>query len=79
MVGYGGDLNVPVSTIVANELTIVGNLVGTHTELEELVGLAAAGKVTLRTRQYTLEDINEAVADLRGGRILGRAVLLPST
>lgn len=79
MVGYGGDLDVPVSTIVANELTIVGNLVGTHTELEELVGLAAAGKVTLRTRRYALEDINEAVEDLRGGRIVGRAVLLPGT
>jgi NAD+-dependent secondary alcohol dehydrogenase Adh1 len=78
MVGYGGDLNVPASTIVANELTIVGNLVGTHAELEELVVLAAAGKVTLRTRQYALDDINEAVADLRGGRIVGRAVLLPT-
>lgn len=79
MVGYGGDLNVPVTTIVANELTIVGNLVGTHAELEELVGLAAAGKVTLRTRQYALDDINEAVDDLRSGRLVGRAVLLPST
>jgi NAD+-dependent secondary alcohol dehydrogenase Adh1 len=77
MVGYGGDLEVPVSTIVANELTIVGNLVGTHAELEELVGLAAAGKLTLRTRAYALEDINEAVEDLRGGRIVGRAVLVP--
>ena len=77
MVGYGGDLNVPASTIVANELTIVGNLVGTHAELEELVGLVAAGKVTLRTRQYALDDINEAVEDLRGGRLVGRAVLLP--
>jgi NAD+-dependent secondary alcohol dehydrogenase Adh1 len=76
-VGYGGTLDVPMATIVANELTVVGNLVGTHAELEELVGLAAAGKVTLRTRQYPLAQINQAVADLRDGRILGRAVLIP--
>lgn len=76
-VGYGGNLDVPMATIVANELTVVGNLVGTHGELEELVELAAAGKVTLHTRQYPLAQINQAVDDLRNGRILGRAVLVP--
>jgi NAD+-dependent secondary alcohol dehydrogenase Adh1 len=78
MVGYGGQLDIPTATIVANELTIVGNLVGTHTELEELVWLAAAGKVNLRTRRYPLDDINKAVEDLRSGRLVGRAVILPS-
>jgi NAD+-dependent secondary alcohol dehydrogenase Adh1 len=78
LVGYGGDINLPASTIVANELSIVGNLVGTHSELEELVWLAAAGKVSLRTRRYPLDDINAAVEDLRGGRMIGRAVVMPS-
>jgi NAD+-dependent secondary alcohol dehydrogenase Adh1 len=78
MVGYGGNLDVPASTIVANELSIVGNLVGTHAELEEVVGLAAAGNVTLRTRTYPLADINTAVEDLRRGQLVGRAVLLPA-
>ncbi len=77
MVGYGGDLDVSTTTIVANEISIVGNLVGTHSELEELVALAAAGDVELRTRSYPLDDINRAVEDLRGGRLVGRAVLLP--
>jgi NAD+-dependent secondary alcohol dehydrogenase Adh1 len=76
-VGYGGRLDVPLATIVANELTIVGNLVGTHAELEELVGLAASGAVAVRTRPYPLAGINEAVDDLRNGRLLGRAVLMP--
>jgi len=78
LVGYGGQLDFPAATIVANELTIVGNLVGTHAELEELVALAAAGKVSLRTRRYPLDDINAAVEDLRNGRIVGRAVIQPS-
>jgi NAD+-dependent secondary alcohol dehydrogenase Adh1 len=46
LVGYGGQINVPTTTIVANELSIVGNLVGTHAELQELVSLAAMGKVS---------------------------------
>jgi NAD+-dependent secondary alcohol dehydrogenase Adh1 len=33
LVGYGGQINVPTTTIVANELSIVGNLVGTHSQL----------------------------------------------
>ena len=77
VVGYGGTLEVPLATIVVNELTVVGNLVGTHAELEELVGLAAAGRVTVRSRQYPLAEINQAVDDLRNGRVLGRAVLVP--
>jgi NAD+-dependent secondary alcohol dehydrogenase Adh1 len=78
LVGYGGQINVPAATVVANELNIVGNLVGTHSELQELVWLAAAGKVKLRARSYPLDDINEAVEDLRSGRLAGRAVILPS-
>jgi NAD+-dependent secondary alcohol dehydrogenase Adh1 len=77
LVGYGGQINVPTTTVVANELSIVGNLVGTHAELEELVWLAADGKIKLRTRRYPLGDINEAVEDLRRGRLIGRAVVLP--
>jgi len=77
LVGYGGQITVPTTTIVANELSIVGNLVGTHAELQELVWLAAEGKVKLRARRYLLSDINKAVDDLRNGRLIGRAVLIP--
>jgi len=77
LVGYGGQINVPTTTIVANELSIVGNLVGTHAELQELVWLAAAGKIKLHTRLYPLRDINKAVEDLRRGDLIGRAVILP--
>jgi NAD+-dependent secondary alcohol dehydrogenase Adh1 len=77
MVGYGGQISVPAVTVVANELTIVGNLVGTHAELQELVGLAAAGSVNLHARRYLVDEINNAVEDLRRGRLVGRAVILP--
>ncbi|MDE2963254.1 MAG: zinc-binding dehydrogenase, partial [Acidobacteriota bacterium] len=48
--------------------------------LQDLVGavrLLAENKLKpLVTHPYPLEEINRAMADLRGGRVLGRAVLL---
>jgi NAD+-dependent secondary alcohol dehydrogenase Adh1 len=46
-------------------------------DLVELMALAARGKVTLHTQQYTLKDINQAIDDLYGGRLNGRGILVP--
>ena len=77
VVGYGGEIHIPTIDLILNEFSIVGNIVGTHSELAELMTLAAQGKVTLRTKVYPLEGINEAVDDLNHGRIQGRAVIVP--
>jgi NAD+-dependent secondary alcohol dehydrogenase Adh1 len=39
--------------------------------------LAAQGKVKLHTATYPLEAVNEAMADLDGGRLQGRGILIP--
>jgi len=57
---------------------VVGSLVGSFTELSELMALAAQGKVKLETREYSLDDVNAALADLRDGRLHGRGVLVPA-
>jgi NAD+-dependent secondary alcohol dehydrogenase Adh1 len=77
VIGYGGKVNVPTLDLIVDELSIVGNLVGNYTELSELMTLAAEGKVTLATRTYSLDDVNEAMHDLINGRLPGRAVLVP--
>jgi NAD+-dependent secondary alcohol dehydrogenase Adh1 len=78
VVGYGGTLNVPTMKIILEELNFIGNLVGTYSDLVELMVLAAHGKVHLRTRQYPLEEINTAFDDLDHGRLAGaRAILVP--
>jgi NAD+-dependent secondary alcohol dehydrogenase Adh1 len=41
------------------------------------MALAAQGKVTLHTRTYGLDEINQAIEDLYAGRIEGRGVLVP--
>jgi len=77
VVGYGGELRVPTFNLVLPEISVVGNAVGTHDDLRELVALTAAGGVSLRTRTYRLEQFADAIADLENGRMHGRGVLVP--
>ena len=78
VVGYGGELKVPTFNLVLPEISVVGNAVGTHDDLRELVALAASGAVSVRTRRYPLEAFADAVADLEHGRMHGRGVLVPA-
>jgi NAD+-dependent secondary alcohol dehydrogenase Adh1 len=57
---------------------VVGSLVGSFAELAELMALASQGRIKLETREYTLDDVNTALADLRQGRLHGRGVLIPA-
>jgi NAD+-dependent secondary alcohol dehydrogenase Adh1 len=77
VIGYGGTVTIPTLDIISTERNIVGNIVGTYNDLVELMVLAQAGKVTLHTRTYSLDDAVEALADLDAGRIRGRAILVP--
>ncbi|MGH2699963.1 MAG: NAD(P)-dependent alcohol dehydrogenase [Actinomycetota bacterium] len=77
VVGYGGSLDLLTHTVIFREINVVGNLVGTYNELAELMTLAAQGKVILHTSTYPMEAINDAIADLDGGRLQGRGILVP--
>ncbi len=77
VVGYGEHINVPTIDIISTEINFVGNLVGTYNDLAELMVLAAQGKVVLHTSKYKLDEFQPALADLAGGRVRGRAILIP--
>jgi NAD+-dependent secondary alcohol dehydrogenase Adh1 len=77
VIGYGGTVTIPTLDIISTERNIIGNIVGTYNDLAELMVLAQAGKVTLHTRTYALDDAVEALADLDAGRVRGRAILVP--
>ena len=77
VVGYGGGLQVPTAELVAREISVVGNLVGTYSELEELMALVTAGRLRLESTAYPLTDIDAAMEDLAAGEIRGRAVIVP--
>ncbi|WP_380176914.1 NAD(P)-dependent alcohol dehydrogenase [Kineococcus sp. DHX-1] len=77
VVGYGENIDVPTIDIISTEINIIGNLVGSYNDLTELMALAARGLVTLHTVKYALDDFQTAVDDLDGGRVRGRAILVP--
>jgi len=78
VIGYGENIDIPTIDVISREISFIGNLVGTYADLQELMTLAAQGKVTLHTCTYPLEAINDAMADLDAGRLQGRGILIPS-
>jgi NAD+-dependent secondary alcohol dehydrogenase Adh1 len=78
VIGYGQNIDIPTIDVISREISFVGNLVGSYVDLQDLMTLTAQGQVTLHTSTYPLEAINDAMADLDGGRLQGRGILLPS-
>lgn len=76
VIGYGGHVDVPTIDFVSREINVIGNLVGSYNDLDELMTLAAQDKVHLATQQYPFGDAVAALDDLDAGRIPGgRAIL----
>ena len=77
VIGYGGRIDIATIDLISTERNIIGNLVGSYNDLDELMTLAAQGKVKLHTKTYPLAAVNEAMDDLEGGRLQGRGILVP--
>ncbi|HLZ22136.1 MAG TPA: NAD(P)-dependent alcohol dehydrogenase [Ktedonobacterales bacterium] len=77
IIGYGGTVAPTTLQMIFAELKIVGNLVGSYTDLSELMELAHQGKVHITSSTFPLADANDVLHDLDAGKIEGRAVLMP--
>ncbi|WAM19137.1 NAD(P)-dependent alcohol dehydrogenase [Rhodococcus sp. JS3073] len=77
IIGYGGELRIPTVDFVLGQKNVVGNSVGSYSDLVELMALVEAGKVALHTQQYPLEKAAQALEDLANDRVRGRAILVP--
>jgi len=77
VIGYGQNIDIPTIDVISREISFIGCLVGTYVDLQDLMTLTAQGQVTLHTSTYPLEAINDAMADLDGGRLQGRGILVP--
>lgn len=77
VVGYGENINIPTIDVISTEINFIGNLVGSYNDLAELMVLAAQGKVVLHTTKYKLDEFQTAIDDLIGGKVRGRAILVP--
>ena len=77
VVGYGENIDVPTIDVISTEINFIGNLVGSYNDLQELMVLAAQGKVSLHTTKYPLAEFQQALDDLDAGKVRGRAILVP--
>ena len=65
-------------SLILGEITVVGNLIGTHTGLVGLIRLAEQGKVRLECARYPPDAAADAISGLRAGTIRDRAILTPA-
>jgi len=64
-------------SLVAGELRLVASAVGTRQDLQELMDLAAGGRLRCRVEARPLHQAPLALEDLRKGTVTGRIVLVP--
>lgn len=76
---YGGDITVSLPPFPMKAITVQGSYTGSLNEIGELIALVqrtGLPPVPIATR--ALDDVNDVLADLRAGKIIGRVVLTPS-
>ena len=77
-VGYSADrVEVDVLAMVVPEQRIVTSVGNRRVELVEALDLAARGRLVTSVTTHPLDDAPRVLDDLRAGRVVGRAVLLP--
>jgi propanol-preferring alcohol dehydrogenase len=74
---FGQEIRMPLFDTVINEYQIYGSLWGNYNELREVIELAKTGGIKHHIEKFTLTKVNDAIELLRGGDIIGRAVIIP--
>lgn len=78
IVGYGGSLEIDLLYAINHDLKILGSQIGSYTELVALMELDHQGKVRIDSQRFPLDDVLDVLDEVRTGRVLGRAVLVPT-
>jgi D-arabinose 1-dehydrogenase-like Zn-dependent alcohol dehydrogenase len=75
---FGGDITVPTPSFPLRAMTIQGSYVGSLTEMAELLDLVRRkGVPDLPVATRPLAGVNEALNELKAGKVVGRLVLTP--
>jgi alcohol dehydrogenase, propanol-preferring len=59
------------------EYTILGSVIGTRQEMNEVLRLASHGRVHVDWAAYKLSEAENVLISLKRGEIVGRAILVP--
>ena len=73
----GGTLSLPVFDTVLNGKSVLGSIVGTRADLEDVFALHAAGRTRVIYETRPLSGVNEAIDEVLNGKAKARLVLQP--
>lgn len=74
---YGGALSIPIPFIPMNARVIQGSYVGSLEDMTELMAMVREGRIApIEISERPLAEANQALADLRAGKVRGRQVLV---
>jgi D-arabinose 1-dehydrogenase-like Zn-dependent alcohol dehydrogenase len=79
VVGYGGRLEFDLLDAINHDWKILGSQIGTYNELVELMELDRQGRIVSEIQRFSLDDVVDVMEEVRLGRIMGRAVLVPGS
>lgn len=68
----------PPIVMAAKEIRIQASAVGSRQDLQEVLSLAASGKVRCQAAARPLSEVNQVLGELRSGQASGRLVLVPN-
>lgn len=69
-----GTLSLPIFDMVLSGKSVIGSIVGTRNDLDDVFALHAAGRTTVVTVDRKLDEVDEAVADVLSGQVPARVV-----
>jgi len=61
----------------ADEVTVITSMVGTRSDMNEVLKLANQGEILVKSTACALSEANEALLKLKRGQVVGRLALLP--
>ncbi|NBM19146.1 alcohol dehydrogenase AdhP [Streptomyces sp. GC420] len=70
----GGTIRVPIFDTVLNGTSVIGSIVGTRQDLDEVFRLHAAGRTRVIYQTRPLDSVNESIADVLRGDVEARIV-----
>ena len=75
---FGGSVELNLALMPLRAFKILGSYTGKYTDLVELVSLAKKGVIrSVVSRRFKLDEANDALSQLKQGKIIGRAVITP--
>lgn len=75
---FGGSIELSLPLVPLKAMHILGSYTGKLADLADLVALTTRGAIMpIVSRKYSLDQANEALLQLKSGKIIGRAVINP--